>query len=234
MSTNKINGIINPSKMSGVSNAYISKINGQTFLQAFENFVTGYTETDPDGFLTIDSPTKISWSGADFNSNSDHIQRNADPNLDADFDIAIEAYISSVGTGSDSLLPAIVFTESSSGGLFAVQIGKEATSGEVHAFLYRSSDSGMDYGAAALNTNQLYYLRIKRDDDGGTGTGVLTCDIYTSESDRSLESNAVENLSLNLESQLDIDVLRIASFDNFEDSGTHTGYFQNLDLSYSP
>lgn len=84
--------------------------------------------------------------------------------------------------------------------------------------------------SATLDT--AYYLRIARDDDGGTGTGQIVVKVYTTASDRDNDtgSNLADTLTLNLAAQTDFQYLYALCTYN-DGSGTYTsGWVKNLDI----
>jgi hypothetical protein len=202
---------------------------------AYQDFTSGWTETDPSAKITVSS-SRVTWTSITFSQDS-AVAKDASVGFTGDWDIAFDFRIDSgsdVAFGVDN----IALNDSTAKFVSAVQIG-EAASSKVRVKLYNielntyGEDSIEDTTTLAVNT--VYYARWRRDDDAGT-YGTLYLDIYGSSANRDAGASVLVSLTrtITVFTKVDMTVCKICATFDASDTNLRSGYLENLDLAYVP
>jgi hypothetical protein len=203
---------------------------------AYENFTTGWTETDPNNHLS-QSATRSTF--ADFNYNEvANLAKNDGINFTGDWDVAFDFNIADTSQSlTDTNQSTIAFANSDNTLIQNVVLMESADGTKVHAGLlvvdelFNIDQTFND----TLSLNTTYYARFKRDDDAGTN-GTLYLDVFASDANRRANTSPLVQLSLPITVMGKVDMVNAycpISID-FDNTVQTDGYIENLDLAYVP
>ena len=204
---------------------------------AYENFSTGWTETDPNSHLSQTS-TRSTFAGITFTEDC-YLTKTAGVNYTGNFDIAFDFFINSTSTNMSPEFygPNIVdLRDTGSGYSQNIQLydydGTKAGI-KLQAIELTGFTSNEDYDNATLNVNTVYYGRYKRNESVGTN-GTLYFDVYGSDANRQTETSPLVQLAVTLTvmGKIDMTVMYSPLTYNGADAKSYTGYLENLDLYY--
>jgi len=201
---------------------------------AYEDLTT-YAETDPNSKIVV-ATRRNTWT----NLTADESAHVTKPhNNNGDFDIAWQSYADSASDGDN--VPVCFCLEGAESGddVFVWVYWGETGGGKCYVgleLLYLGDFSGdEDNDNTTLSLDTLYYLRLKRDDDGGASSaGQYTLGVYANESDRATESSALVSLSIDSPAiKFDFDTVHSVWTYTFGETEEHDGYTEYLDLDYA-
>lgn len=200
---------------------------------AVENFTSGWTLDNTNAKFTVTS-SRVSWSGLTDNMN-DGILKDAGVSWTGDIDFKFVYFVNS--SSQAGYVPYVWQAAATDWSASIYSIGGEDAGGKVYLSLewWDGSGGGSDTDNTTLLLDTAYYIRVKKDDNGGVGgVGQVVLKAYTTEANMQSETSPVLTLSIDLTASADYTQF----FGPYSLEGghttTHTGYFENLDLSYVP
>lgn len=204
----------------------------------YEDFTT-FTEVDEGGNITIDSATKVSWSGLLSRDKTGYVYKDYTANhFDGDFTHQFEIQFSNVG---DAQVGIFWMLASSVGDLVDIMTANEdacafyvydnAESLNLRFYEAGSAadqDSWIAHGPQASTT---YYVNVTRDDDGGAdSTGQLVFYIRTGSHVGVLQDTLTVDASAGEQNDYQYGYV-CATYDDSGNANTTDGFTQNLDLN---
>jgi hypothetical protein len=202
---------------------------------AYENFTTGWTETDPNGHLT-QTATRSTWNGALLNESA-WLLRTAGVNFTADWDIAFDFRIDSGSTNTDTSPEILSMYAADNNSGILLYLGDYDGSKLLTKIFIWDSVGGDEYSVdtTTLLVNTVYYARYRRLEAVGT-YGTMYLDIYPTDADRIAGTNVSLALSkaISVMGKEDMTQLGCPWGGTYSNANTFSAYLENLDLTYTP
>jgi hypothetical protein len=203
---------------------------------AYENFSTGWTETDPSNKLS-QTTTRSTFTDLTREETAS-LDKDDAILLDGDFDIVFEVYLNSSSDITDIyLLDTGSWFDPDWFGGFNIVLGYTGSKMFLFtsSFTFPSEIADEDSDDTTLLPDTIYYFRYKRDDDGGTyNNGLITLDVYATSADRQTETNSLLQLSVDCGDKIDLTYISVPIVGDESNANGLTGYLENLDLAYVP
>ena len=209
---------------------------------AFENFSTGWTETDPNNHLS-QTTTRSTFTGLHLAEDA-WLDRDSAISFTGDWDVAFDFYVDSdsldiSGLGTEIFEPALVnFNDGGVNNALVAAFNWGDSKVLINFALFEESgftyDS--DYDNTTLSLDTTYYARYRRDETVGTN-GTLYLDVYGSSANRNNDTSPLVELetAITVAGKVDMTVAQAPLADDFGAAQVEiTGYLENLDLSYVP
>lgn len=198
---------------------------------AYEDFTSGWTETDPGSWLTV-AAAKVTFTNATLDRDAD-MSKNSWAGFAGDFDVAFDAKFTS---GNDAEINFIGVYPTGYSQILVVAAGNTAGGATYVKIVQSDFDTiNVEDSTALLSEDTVYYFRLVRVEATGT-YGTVYLRIYPTAQDRNDDTNEIDTLGIALEgSKPDYTILLVASTYDIDYNTTSTsGYVENLDLAYVP
>lgn len=197
------------------------------FTNVYEDFIDDYTETDGGSDLTVSQRT-IDWAAMPWNVDNEVFRDFGVDYFVGDFNIRYEYQID-VDNGS-YMGAFIIANEPENSGYWNSNIPYIRmywSTATTSLWLNTKSVSGENSDTAiAMTLGTRYYITVDRDDDGGTGTGVVVATIRTG----SHTGTVFDTLTSNCDDQIDFRYLLACTSHNAGGAQTSDGSVHNYEI----
>lgn len=206
----------------------------------YEDFQNDYTEVDGGSVTYTRTTTRCTWATLSRNEHSWVYYDFGANHFSGDFEFWFEIYIdASTGHGSWGGIIALTNDLDAEDDIVAANGNTQfaawydSTVSGNNVFTYEI-DGGDEYAETGWHPNldTLYYCTLTRDDDGGTGSGLLLLQAYASAADRTADDNELTGYSgISLKNQIDYRYLLVGwARDDGKYEETWDGYIENLEI----